>query len=166
MDTSTFFDFPSYVLSLCAANRLCRREGFRFRTCSGLGQLQGVLDSLRSASRFVVADDVCTGETVRRGGAFFQRRTFTLFLLSRCRFGDEADRRRALALCRELRRQLQSRLVRDSVRLEDELVYLHVDQMPSTESGEHLAAGCAGLYMMVTVDEPLDLCYREEEWDE
>lgn len=160
------FDFHQYARTLTAENRLARREGFHFCTCSGLEQMQGALEQLRAKSRFVVADDVTTGETVRRGGSFFQRRTFTLFLLSRFRPGDEASRRAALDLCRELRRQIESRMVRDSIRLADEMVYLHVDQMPSTETGSRLLAGCTGLYLMVTVDEPLDLCFREEEWDE
>jgi len=166
MNPRTFFDFNRYVSGLVRSNRLARREGFRFATCSGIGQLQGVMDGLRTAGRFVVADDVCTGETRQQGGAFFQRRTFTLFILSRCRLGDEPDRARQLGLCRELRRQLQSRLLRDSQRLQDELVYLQTSEMPGTELGEHFAGGCTGLYMMVSVDEPVDVSYNVEEWDD
>lgn len=160
------FDFNAWLSAAARRNRLARREGFHFCTCSGIGQLQGVIDGLRQYGAFLVADDVCTGETMQAGGAWFQRRTYTAFVLLRHDFGDEPGRRAALSTCRELLRQLQSRLLRDARRLFDGLSALRVERMPVTETGEYFVAGCSGLYFMLAVDEPVDLSYDDDEWEE
>lgn len=160
------FDFNAWLSRATASNRLATRHGFHFCTCSGIGQLQGVIDSLRQHAAFVVADDVCTGETVQAGGAWFQRRTYTAFILLRYDYGDEASRRRAMATCRELLRQLQTRLLRDAARLMDGLTALRTERMPVTETGQYFVAGCTGLYFMLAVDEPIDLSYSADDWTE
>ena len=61
---------------------------------------------------------------------------------------------------------MQSRLVRDRDQLGNDLVFLRVEAMPTTEMGQYFASGCTGLYFMVTVDEPVTLVYDGAEWDE
>lgn len=166
MDDKHFFDFNAYMAKLARQNRLAASHGFVACTCTGIDGLQGIMDDWQTAQGFICSDDVTTGETIREGGGWFQRRTFTVFILQRYEYGDENDRQAKLSLCREVLRQMQSRLVRDRDQLGNDLVFLRVEAMPTTEMGQYFASGCTGLYFMVTVDEPVTLIYDGTEWDE
>lgn len=164
MDTHTLFDFHAYMASLVEQNRLAQERGFRHRTCTGISGLQGLLDGFQSVANFVASDDITPGQTVQHGGGWFQRRSFTVFILMRYTFGDERDRQQKLDLCRTLMRQFQSRFILDEAELQSDLIYLGVDRMNTTDIGSQFLSGCTGLYFMVNVDEPVDLSYNAEEW--
>ena len=76
----------------------------------------------------------------------------------------EQDRIMVLHRCRELFRQLCTRLLIDSDDLENEMVYLHTENILSRELGRYFLNGCTGLYFMIDVSEPVDLTYNESEW--
>lgn len=165
MNPKTAFDFNNYLAELCKRNKLCKANDFHFCTCTGIDGLEGVLTSFQKKKAFLVVDEVTTGQMVRHGGAWFQRRTITVFLLHRCAYGNEVDRIEKLSLCRELLRQLTSRFILDEENLNNELIYLQTDNIPTTEIGAHFASGCTGLYFLINVDEPTDVAYNAEEWD-
>lgn len=165
MEIRNFFDFHAYCAKLVKANKFAQVHDFTPCTCSGISQLQGVLDRFATNTAFVCSDEVTTGETFMNGkGGYFQRRTFTVFVLHRYSFGDEDSRIAALSYCRELTRQLQSRMLKDRRRLDDALVFLNLEDVPVTELGEYFATGCTGLYFMMTLSEPLNLCYDKSQW--
>ena len=84
MDAVRFFDSEKYFSSVCAANRLAADNGFRFCTCSGIESLQGPLDRFKTDSAFFCLDDTNDGALVRgRGGGWYKKRTFTVFILHR-----------------------------------------------------------------------------------
>lgn len=159
------FNFHEYIKALAAENRLARAEGFEHVTCTGINGLEGVLDNLQTYGAFLASDDVTTGETFRGGGGYFRRRTFTLFILRSYDIADEADRRAKLDTCRTLMRQMQSRMLLDRDRLAEQMVYLEIEQMPTTEIGSYFGTGATGLYFMVTLSEPTDLSYNADEWN-
>ena len=165
MNAKTPFDFNAYLASLCSANKLCKQNAFHFCTCTGFSGLEGVLESFQTKKAFLCVDEVTTGQTVKHGGAWFQRRTVTVFILHRCKFGNEPDRMEKLSLCREILRQLQSAFIIHEEDLKNELIYLQLDNIPTTEIGAHFANGCTGLYFMLNIDEPTDLSYDAAEWD-
>lgn len=161
------FDFHTYLRRLTRANLSARAGGYVAASCSGIESLQGVVDELQSAEGLVLSDDTATGQTVREGGGgWFCRRTFTVFLLRRHTFQDEGARRAAMDEVREIARQFQSRFLKDRDALAAALVFLRVEQMPLTEIPGYFAHGCAGLYFMVTVEEPVSLVYNAAEWDD
>ena len=164
MDTKTLFDFHAYMASLVSENRMAQERGFKPCTCTGISGLQGLLDDFQGTANFVASDDITPGQTVQHGGGWFQRRSFTVFILMRYAFGDERDRQQKLSLCRTLMRQFQSRLILDESRLQSDLIYLGVDRMNTTDIGSHFLSGCTGLYFMINVDEPVDLSYNADEW--
>ena len=167
MDTKTFFSAEAYFGNLCFRNRLARLHRFHFCTCSGIESLQGPLDKFRKENAFFCVDDVNDGQMYQgKGGGFYKKRTLTVFLMYRYRFDDEEDREQKLAVCRTLFSQLSSRMLRDSKRLKDELIYLGSDNILSREFGQYFLNGCTGLYFMVDVEEPVDLKYNPEEWDD
>lgn len=166
MDTSSSFDYHGYIRSLVSKNRLMQSLGFVSCTCTGIGGLEEVLDCLQTKANIIATDDITPGQTVHNGGAWYNRRTFTLFIVMRYRFGDEDDRLSKLSTCRHIMRQIQSRLIHDSQQLMSELTYIDVNKMATTDLGASFLAGSTGMYLVFSVDEPTDLNYISDEWDE
>lgn len=165
MDAKRFFDSEKYFASLCKGNRLAVERGFRFCTCSGIESLQGPLDRFKTASAFFCLDDTNDGALFQgRAGGWFKKRTFTVFFLHRYTFRDESDRAAKLSICRELFRQVMSRMLVDADDMQNELIYLHTDNVLSRELGQYFMSGCTGLYFMIDVSEPVDLKFDADEW--
>lgn len=165
MDAKNYFDSEAYFAGLCENNRLAVDNGFRFCTCSGIESLQGPLDRFKTANAFFCLDDTNDGALFRgRAGGWYKKRTFTVFILHRYTLRNEDDRTEKLAICRALFRQIISRMLVDSDDLQNELVYLHTENVMSRELGLYFMNGCTGLYFMIDVSEPVDLKYDNEEW--
>ena len=77
-----------------------------------------------------------------------------------------ADRQVALDICRQLYRQVHSKLLRDKQHMNNELVYLNTENVYSRELGEYFINGCTGLYFMLEVSEPINIMYNQDEWEE
>lgn len=166
MNTTEFFDAELYFASLCVSNKLAKEHGFRPCTCSGIQSLQGPLERFRTTNAFFCIDDVNDGQMFQgRGGGWYKRRTFTVFIMHRFTFGDEVDRRAKLSLCRQLFRQVVTRMLVDSKTLRSELIYLGVEDIRCRELGQYFLNGCTGLYFLVNVEEPVDLKYNPAEWN-
>ena len=77
-----------------------------------------------------------------------------------------ADREEKLNICRYIFRQFLSRPLHDKEyqKFGDQLEYLNLNQVYSTELGRYSMNGCTGLYFMLTSDEPTDLQYDESAW--
>lgn len=165
MDSTNYFDSEKYFGALCSRNRLAHEHRFKFCTCSGIQSLQGPLERFRRDSAFFCLDDTNDGQMfMGTNGGWFKRRTFTVFLLHRYTFNDEADRAGKLAICRRLFSQVMSRMLVDADDLSNELVYLHTENVMSRELGQYFLNGCTGLYFMIDVDEPVNLIYDCSEW--
>jgi len=162
----TLFDAIGYFKNLCCRNLLARKTGFYPCSCSGIDSLEEVLENFRTHSTFFAVDDTNDGVTERRSGGFFKKRTFTVFLLHRYEFGNMSDREKALSICRELYRQIHSRLLVDKERFDNNLIYMNTENVFSRELGQYFLNGCTGLYFMLDVSEPLELVYNKEEWDD
>lgn len=76
------------------------------------------------------------------------------------------DRAAKMDICRELFRQIASRMLVDEHNLSNDLIYLQTDNILSREFGEYTLSGCTGLYFMIDIAEPTDLVYDESEWIE
>lgn len=165
MNTTEFFDAQLYFASLCTCNSFAREHGFRPCTCSGIQSLQGPLDRFRKDNAFFCIDDVNDGQMYQgKGGGFYKKRTFTVFIMHRYAFGNESDRMAKLAICRQLFRQIATRLLLDSKKLLSDQVYMAVDNILSREFGQYFMNGCTGLYFMIDIEEPVDLKYNPAEW--
>lgn len=158
------FDAIGYFKELCAQNRLAKSEGFYPCACSGIDSLEEVLENFRKQQSFMAVDDTNDGVTEQRSGGYFKKRTITVFLLHRYEFGNMSDREQALAVCREIFRQIHSRLLVDKERFDNCLIYMNTENIYSRELGQYFINGCTGLYFMVDVSEPLNLMYDSDEW--
>lgn len=166
MDAKSFFDFPAYMARLTRTNRLAAAHGFVPCTCSGIGALEGALERYQTAANLVCTSDVCQESTFLHSGGWFKRRVFTVFLLARCPYADTGAQAAAMTLVRELLRQFQSAFIRDAEALTGEMLYLRADDIRSNELGAELLNGATGLYFVLSMDEPTELCYNPEEWAE
>lgn len=161
------YDFPAYIARLTAANRICRSEGFKPTTCSGINYLEGLLEDYADTSRFVCTSDVCDESLRQVAGGWMKRRLFTLFILSRFDYGDRSSQAAAMDLCREVSRQMLSRMLRDREEAVDSpLLYLDLSDVRSQELGGTFLQGATGLYMFIAMDEPTSIAYDETEWSE
>ena len=128
--------------------------------------MQGVLQQFRTASNFVMVSDTVDSNTHSVGDGFFDRNVFTVWILASYKHDDMADREEKLNICRYIFRQFLSRLLHDKEyqKFGDQLEYLNLNQVYSTELGRYSMNGCTGLYFMLTSDEPTDLQYDEGLW--
>lgn len=165
MNAKTFYDFNAYMARLTWQNRLAKSEGFIPCDCSGIAHLEGILQNMRTEKAFVCTSDVAEESTVNRGGGYFKRRVFTVFIIKRFRTGNMDSYRAALGTCRELMRQLHSRFIIDEADLQNDLVYLNVGNVKSRELGGQFLDSATGLYFTISMDEPTDLRYNAAEWD-
>lgn len=165
MDTKTLFNSYSYFEGLCRENLLAKKHDFQFCRCAGLNGLQEAIDKFQTAGAFFCIDDTTDGTTFERNGGYFQRRVFTVFLLKNYLYDDMEDRMSSLTVCRTLYAQLYSRMLVDSDRLTNDLIYLNTDRVHFREIENYFLNGCTGLYFMIDVDEPLNLAYDETEWE-
>lgn len=167
MNTTAFFNSEKYFADLCASNRLAQDKNFKFCTCSGIQSLQGPLDRFRTANAFFCIDDTNDGALFQgKGGGWYKKRTFTVILMHRYSFGNEEARLAAIDVCRELFRQLMSKMIIDADDMKNELVYLHTENVLSRELGQYFLSGCTGLYFMIDVSEPVNLVYDHSQWIE
>lgn len=164
MNAKTLFDSIAYFKGLCEHNKLAIAHDFFPCQCSGINSLEEVQQNLRRQTAFLAVDDTNDGRTVRRGGGFFKKRTFTVFLFMRYKHGDMADRQEKLNICRDLFRQIHSRMLRDEHDLENDMIYLNVNDVMSREMGGLFLTSCTGLYFMTDVMEPIDISYDADEW--
>ncbi|MBP3228206.1 MAG: hypothetical protein J6M53_05405 [Bacteroidaceae bacterium] len=164
MNPKTLFDFHSYLYALTEKNKLARQHGFLPCSCSGIGYLEDLLTNNRSHSAFVCLSDTTEDSTTRKGGGWFKRRVFTVFILCRYNTRSQQDYRDKLGVCRELFRQLHSRFLIDEHDLQSDLAFLNVQDIRSRELGGQFLNGCTGLYFMLAIDEPIDLQFNKEEW--
>lgn len=166
METNNLFDAISYFKDLAKKNKLAKVNGFYPCSCSGINSLEEVLAKFKKESAFVSVDDTNDGVTERRSGGFFKKRTFTVFIMKRYSFGDMKSRQNSMSICRQLFRQVHSRMLVDRESMGDKLIYMNTDNVYSRELGEYFINGCTGVYFMVEVAEPINLMYDADEWDE
>ena len=157
-------DIHQYIQNILRENRLAIDHRFHPGTCTGIEGIEDIINHWRSRQAFVLTDDIVTGETFRRGGAWYQRQTYTIFILHRHTYGNETQRHQALTLCRTLQRQLMSRIIADAHRWQDTMAIVDLERMPTTDIGFYAAAGCTGCYFMLNIDTPTNLTLDPDEW--
>lgn len=159
------FDGYSYFEQICSKNKLAIEQGFRFCRVMGLHGMEEAISGIKKHTCFFCVDDTNDGTTVQSNGGFFKRRVFTVFLLKRYKFGDMEEQHRALEVCRRLYDQICSRMIVDKEELGNQLIYLNTERIHFREMEKYFLSGCAGVYFMIDVDEPINLCYEPEQWE-
>lgn len=168
MASSKIFDALTYFKELGESNKLCREGAFKTGFCTGPEGLEDAMGSFRSTSNFFLVDDTNSGNTFSNNVGWFDRRVYTVFIMSRYKFNDMADREKKLMLCRRIFRQVLSKVLKDKreYKYGDAMEYLNTDNVYSMEYGRYSFSGVTGLYFMIENDEPTDLTYDDGDWEE
>ena len=82
--------------------------------------------------------------------------------------GNEVEYKEALALARRIFKQLLSRVIRDKASLKygKAMMYLNLDTIYSQEYGRYSFNGATGLFFQIQNNEPLNLVFDPDEWEE
>lgn len=162
------FDALAYFAELGKKNRLAKSRGFVVDFCSGPGALEPMMAGYRDAQNFIFIDDTTSGNTYSNKVGWFDRNVYCVHIIAGYDHGDADSYNEALKLCRRIFRQMLSKVIRDkeSYRYADRMMYLNTSNIYSNEYGRYSFNGCTGLFFQVQNDEPTDLVYDDDEWDE
>ena len=161
----TEFNANEYFLRLCRENRLCQELGFKPCYCSGIGGMEGGLAQFQTTANFIMVDDITAGGTHELSDGFYERNTYTVFILMRYRHGDMRDYNEKIRLCRLIYHQFLSRILRDQDEDREPFIdTLLTSNILSTEFGRDSFTGLTGLMFHIDNDEPLDIVYSQHDW--
>lgn len=158
------FDAIEYFLRLCEENALCRKLRFTGTTCSGIGGMEGVMQQYQTVVNFIMVDDVTTGSTHERADGFYERNTYTVFILMRFTHGDVDDYNDKMRTCRRIYHQFLSRILLDQDSEREPIDSLLTGNILCTEFGRDSFTGVTGLMFHIDNDEPLDIVYDHHDW--
>jgi len=159
------FNAHEYFKNICETNKKTKTGNYRFCRITGISHMEEVIQNFQKEKAYFCIDDTEDGNIIEKGGGYFERRQHTVFLLKKYAFNKMDEQHDALNECRQIYRQIVKKLIHDRRLLENEMTYLHVDRIPFYEVPGYFISGCTGLYFMVTVDIPTDLCYDSDEWE-
>lgn len=154
------FDPITYMQTLHGKMKLTK-DKYRFSKVSGLAALEEVLDNFKREKYFFAVDDSQDGVTFRSGGAYFERRPYTVFILGKAEYGKMDQRAAVMEEAKTIYRNLLTKLIKDKLTIP----VLNMEQIRFFEVPPAFAFGCSGLYFIFTVENPVNLMYDAAEWD-
>jgi hypothetical protein len=159
------FDAYEYFENLCNTNKITSSGRYKFCRVTGLSNMEEVIANFKKENAYFCVDDTEDGAIIQSpGGGYFERRQYTVFLLKKFPLNNMTAQHEALNECREIYRQITKKLIDDRRFLENSMTYLKVERIPYYEVPGYFISGCTGLYFMITIDIPVDLCYNTDDW--
>ena len=140
------------------------KTNYSFCRVSGINHLEDVLANGQRYKAFFAVDDSDDGATIQKGGGYFNRRAIVIYILKKYKITDMADRETALNECRSIHKSILTKLIKDSNDVY-ELTYLDKSRIPYHEVPGMFAVETAGLYFILTIEEPIELVYDATEWE-
>lgn len=170
------FDAYTYFEKLRTENKITcppaetpNRIEYKLCKITSMQNMEEVLDKFKDAKAYFGVDDTNDGQTMQSANAgYSERRVYVVYLLKKydIRPANAMDlQRAALQECRAIYRQICSRLIKDKPVMSNDMVYLHTDRIPYFELPGYMLSGVTGIYFMVTIDQPTDLCYDATQWN-
>lgn len=159
------FDAIAYFKKIADSNRLAKQNKFTIGECSGIEGIEPLMQQYRKAANYIMIDDTVDGSMISNRVGWFNRRTYTVFIFAMYREDDMQDRQTKLDLCRELFRQLLTRLIADQHQYEYDLIYMRTQSIQYRELNSYNFSGVTGVYFMINVDEPVDLQFEDSLWE-
>lgn len=162
------FDALPYFAELGRKNKLAKKMGFVVDYCSGPGALEPMMAEYRDAQNFIFVDDTTSGNTFNNKVGWFDRNVYCVHILAGYEYGNANSYNQALQLCRKLFRQFLSRIIKDkeTYKYGDKMMYLNTCNVYTNEYGRYSFNGCTGLFFQIQNDEPTDLVFDADEWEE
>lgn len=138
------------------------KDAYHFCRVTGLNYLEDVLMNIKK-NAFLAVDDTDDGVTIRKGAGFFNRRAIVIYILKKYDIKSQIDRETKLNETRTIRAKLQAKLIKDSNDVED-LMYLDKTRMSYKEVPGFFSVGTCGVYLIITIEEPVDLTINQDDW--
>ncbi|MDR2913431.1 MAG: hypothetical protein LBV74_01115 [Tannerella sp.] len=161
------FNSYDYFAEICAKNKLTVAGNYKFCRVTGLGNLEEVIQNFKREQAYFCIDDTNDGTTFQgAGGGYFERRMYIVYIMKKYPLNDMQAQHAALEECRRIYRSVCSKLVFDRSRLLNSQIYLNTDRIPYYEMEGYAISGVTGLYTMISIDEPVNLCYNANDWTE
>jgi hypothetical protein len=158
------FNCISYLQGLHASLK-ATKDTYKFTTVSGIAALEGVVMNCKKNNRFFAVDDSEDGQTYQgNSGGFFERRTYTAFILIKTPWGDETKRAAALTEARTIYHSLVTKMIKDHAALANELTTLDTSNIRFHEVPPAFASGFSGIYFTFVVENPINLVYDAGSW--
>lgn len=162
------FDALDYFEELGQKNKLARQNDFFVGFASGPGALEPAMAEYREYQNFIFVDDTTSQNTHSNTVGWFDRNVYCVYILAGYELGDEQSYKNALRLCRRIFRQFLSKVIKDKedYKYGSSLLYLNTGNVYSNEFGRYSFNGCTGLFFQIQNDEPTDLVYDDNDWEE
>ncbi|WP_419033310.1 hypothetical protein [Dysgonomonas gadei] len=161
------FDAFDYFSSICNTLKKSKDNGYYPCKVSGLANMEEVINAYQTQRAYFAIDDTNDGHTFKSsGGGYFDRKQYIVFILRKFAQNNMDQQKEFLQECRQIYKSVCKKLIKDKSKLVDNLIYLNTDRIPFYEIEGYGIAGCTGLYFIITVDEPTNLCYDASEWYE
>ena len=162
------FDAYKYFEKIWKTNKITAAGGYKFCKVSGMSYMENVIQNFRKETAYFCVDETEDGNIMQQGNGsgYMERRQYTIFLLKKFGINKMDDQHEALQECRNIYRQIVKKLIRDKRFLEEQMTYVHLDRIPFYEIPGYFISGCTGLYFMITIDIPTNLCFDGNEWND
>lgn len=161
------FDVYTYFTEIAKKLKASKDNGFHPCKVSGLANMEEVIAGFKGKKAYFAIDDTNDGITYKgNGGGYFDRKQYIVYLLYKVPQNNMDAQHIGLNICRTIFHSICTKLIKDRQKLANEMTYLDTTRIPFYELEGYSIAGCTGLYFMITVDQPINLCYNADEWDE
>jgi hypothetical protein len=162
------FDALEYFKGLGEKNRLVKANGFHVGFCSGPDGMDQVMQDYRDFANFFLVDDTTSSNTFGNKPGWFDRKVYAVYIIVGYEHGDEMQYKEALDLARRIFKQMLSRLISDKATMKygKGLMYLNLETVFSHEYGRYSFNGATGLFFQMQNNEPLNLVFDPDEWEE
>lgn len=162
------FDDLAYFKEMGEKNRLARQNEFFCGYCSGPDGLDAVMAEYRDHANFILVDDTTSANTFGAKPGWFDRKVYAVYIIAGYEKGNEEDYKEKLELCRRIFKQMLSRVIRDKASFSygKALMYLNLETVFSQEYGRYSFNGATGLFFQLQNNEPLNLVFDKDEWEE
>ena len=166
--TKNAFDDLQYFVEIAGKNRLIKENGFYCGFCSGPEGLDQVMAEYRDHANFFLVDDTTSGNTFGAKPGWFDRKVYAVYIIVGYELGNEEKYKVALNLARRIFKQVLSRVIYDkaSMKYGQALMYLNLATVFSQEYGRYSFNGATGLFFQLQNNEPLNLVFDPNEWEE
>lgn len=166
--TKETFDDLAYFVELAGKNKLVKKNGFYCGYCSGPDGMDQVMAEYRDYANFFLVDDTTTSNTFGAKPGWFDRKVYAVNIIVGYEHGNEEEYKKALALARTIFKQILSRVIRDKSEMKygKAMMYLNLETVYSQEFGRYMLNGATGLFFQLQNNEPLNLIFDPDEWEE
>lgn len=158
------FNADQYFSNIVETNKLLQDNNFKFKRVSGVKGLEEVVRDMRRDGAMFALDDSTDGVIVKGRSNPVFKRVFVCYIFKVARLNNMEDYRNNLELCREIFRQVMSKMIHDANNYLVQQINLNVDRVHFKEMEGYQLNGATGVYFVIDVDEPTSLCYNKDLW--